>query len=93
MASPLRRHMRLILVYQGSPLGPILFLLYISNMPKNILTSLVNIDADDITVCGNNTKGGDDQYLATDLSSDLILAAQWRKNWLVSLNNSKIYYM
>lgn len=83
--------MRLILVFPGLSLRPYPLLFYISNMPKNILTSLVNIDADPIAVCGNNTKDGDDQYLATNLSSDLTLAAQWRKNWLVSLNNSKIY--
>lgn len=31
----------------------------------------------------------DDQFLSADLSSDLALAAQWEKDWLISFNTPK----
>lgn len=35
----------------GSRIGSTLFLLYINDLPKNILRSLVNIYVDDTTIC------------------------------------------
>lgn len=51
-------------------IGPPSFLLYINDMRKNIIRSLVNIYADGTAVYGYNFKYRDDKSLADDLSSD-----------------------
>lgn len=58
----------------------ILYLLYINDLPKNILRSVVNIYAVDITVYGCFAKYLDDKYLAADLSSDLTFTVQQVSN-------------
>lgn len=73
--------------YQVLPNGSLqdhtLFLLQIRNLPKKIHGSLEDIYADDITNDTCNSKNLEDQKLATDLSSNLALVAQWVKDRLV----------
>ena len=76
-------------VPQGSLLGPTLFLIFINDLPKNTLKSLVNIYADDTTVYGSTSETADDQSLAEHLSADLENVVEWGKTWLVSFNSRK----
>ena len=76
-------------VTQGSILGPTLFLLYINDLPKHIINSLVDIYADDTTVYKNISTDVDDRKVASDLSSDLKQIIQWGKDWFVTFNPSK----
>lgn len=61
----------------ASHIPPSAFLLYINNLPANVLGTLVNINADDTTVYGCcTTRNQDNQCLAADLSAYLTLIAQ-----------------
>lgn len=53
-------------VPQSALFGNSHFLLYINELPKNILRSLVNIEADDNTVYDCTTKNLDEKSLTTD---------------------------
>lgn len=76
------RHLKPMRSIQASPIGsflsPIMFLLYINNVPKNILSSLVNIYAAGSTVYACTSKNLGGQCLAGDISSGWDLTAQWR---------------
>lgn len=61
----------------GFFLSPTMFLLYINNVAKNILSSLVNIYAADNTVYGCTSKNLGGQCLTGDISSGQDLTAQW----------------
>lgn len=61
-------------VPQGSLFSPTVFLKYISNLPKCIIGSPVNIYADDTTVYESITKHLDDQKLAADLPNPSLKA-------------------
>lgn len=65
-------------------------LLYINDLPKNTLTLLLNIYAEDATVCGCTSKYLDDLCMTADHSAELILTAQWGKECLISSNTSKM---
>lgn len=64
-----------------------LFLLYISDLPKNILSN--KYISGDTTVYGCVSKNLDEQSLKTDFFFHLSHPDQWDKNWLVILNISK----
>ena len=76
-------------VPQGSLLGPILFLIFINDLPDHIIKSFVDIFADDTTLYGSTSNKITDRDLADSLSSDLDSIVQWGNNWLVTFNASK----
>lgn len=61
------------------------FLLYINNLPENIFRLLVDIYANDTTFYGSTSKDLDDQSFAPDLSSNLAVIVQPRRNGLVTV--------
>ena len=75
-------------VPQGSLLGPTLFLIFINDLPSEIVSS-VNMYADDTTVYEQTSKTYNDINLASDLYSDLKEVVKWGKTWLVTFNSSK----
>ena len=75
-------------VPQGSVLGPILFLLYINNLPDKI-TSQVRLFADDTAVYLTVTSKDDSQTL----QQNLIKLEHWEKTWEMHFNPSKCQVM
>lgn len=71
-------------VPKGSILGPLLFLIYINDLHKN-LASRVRLFADDCIIY-RPISGPDDHQI---LQNDLQLIFDWCKTWLMSLNSSK----
>ena len=73
-------------VPQGSVLGPILFVLYINDLPE-IVTSSVNVFADDTKLYNQinrgNSEGGD------RIQADLQTLEGWSNTWLLKFNASK----
>lgn len=63
-----------------------LFLLFISDMPRDIIKHIYAVDS---IIYGDSSKTEDIRNFATDLTSDLALTAQRGKNWPVTLNISK----
>ena len=66
---------------QGSVLGPLLFLLYINDLPENI-QSLVRLFADDTAVYLTVTNMQDSQVLQSDLES----LQHWERTWDMGFN-------
>ena len=67
---------------QGSILGPLLFLVYINNLP-NELKSSVKLFADDtslFTIVKDKTES------ANTLNNDLLLISEWVYNWKMLFN-------
>lgn len=68
---------------QGFPeeslLATTLVLLYIHDLPENILRSFVNIYADDSTIYRRTSKNIDDQRLGADLSFNITFTSQCEK--------------
>ena len=71
-------------VPQGSVLGPLLFLLYINDLP-NTLTSSCYIFADDVKVVGSNGR--------KELERDLNEVAKWANEWSLCLNANKSHVL
>ena len=71
-------------VPQGSVLGPVLFLLYINDLP-NSLSSKVHLFADDAIVYREMSSLADCETLQQDLDK----LTQWEKDWLMEFNPSK----
>ena len=73
-------------VPQGSVLGPILFVLYINDLPE-IVTSSVKLFADDTKlynqITRGNSEGGD------RIQADLQTLEGWSNTWLLKFNASK----
>ena len=78
-------------VPQGSVLGPILFLIFINDLPDDLMCR-VGIFADDTTLYSGLPKPScifDKVELAADLESDLRAVVEWGDKWLVTFNCTK----
>ncbi len=71
-------------VPQGTVMGPLLFLLYINNLPEN-LTSSVRLFADDCVLYREINSNEDTNLLQQDLD----LLNKWEKKWQMDFNASK----
>ena len=71
-------------VPQGSVLDPLLFLLYINDLPENI-KSQVRLFADDTVVYLTVSSAQDNQVLQSDLDT----LQQWERTWDMEVNPSK----
>ena len=69
---------------QGSVLGPLLFLLYINDLPS-VVQSYIKISADD-TKLFSAIK---DEYDSDVLQNDLYLLDEWSRTWQINFNITK----
>lgn len=71
-------------VPQGSVLGPLLFLIFINDLPATILSN-IRLFADDCVVYNKVTSLHDN----IQLQDDLVKINKWCEEWLMPLNKSK----
>ena len=70
-------------------MGPVLFLLFINDLPDNVKNSIVRLFADDCILCRTIHTPNDCSKLQDDLHS----LEQWEKTWLMKFNPTKCYVM
>ena len=76
-------------VPQGSVLGPLLFLIYINDLPNSMSTVKSILFADDTTIFSSHENI---HTLCRDISADLHLVNEWLIDNSLTLNVSKTYY-
>ena len=72
-------------VPQGSVLGPLLFLVYINDIPASINSSSAFLFADDAKLLKSLTSNLDSAFLQEDLDT----VVEWSGDWRVKLNSLK----
>jgi hypothetical protein len=75
-------------VPQGSVLGPILFVIYINDLP-NICENQAKMYADDTKILADVTLSNG----ASTLQNDINNVVNWSKEWLIKLNSEKCFVM
>ena len=75
-------------VPQGTVLGPILFIIYVNDIP-NIVESSVKLFADDTKIYSELSHDSDTSVLQSDLDS----LKEWTRNWEVKINPDKCEVM
>ena len=78
-------------VLQGFILGPTLFLLYINDLPDDVICDIA-IYADDTALYSKCDQASDlwqQLKLASELESDLKNTVNWGKKWFVDFNAGK----
>ena len=75
-------------VPQGSVLGPVLFLIYINDLDRNIISKLAKF-ADDTKIC-KNVRNVED---AVTLQKDLNSLHEWATDWQMNFNTDKCAVM
>ena len=73
-------------VPQGSCLGPLLFIIYINDLPQAVKNSTVAMYADDTSL---SYRSGDIRQLSEVMNKDLTTIVEWLKGNKLSLNVSK----
>ena len=73
---------------QGSVLGPILFLLYINDLP-DVVKSIVKIFADDTKIYARVNNDEEHKILQEDLDNLM----KWSDDWLLKFNKSKCKHL
>lgn len=73
-------------VPQGSILGPILFLVYINDLPEYITHSSCILYADDTTIYSSNTSL---ESLISYLNADVVKIVNWCRDNMLSINATK----
>ena len=82
-------------VHQGSILGLTLFLLYINDLPDNVVCNIV-ICADDTTLYSKCDQASDlwqQLELSSELKSDLQDTVDWGRKWFVDFNAEKTQFV
>ena len=82
-------------VNQGSILNPTLFLLYINDLPDDVICNIA-IYADDTTLyskCDQSPDLWQQLELASELKSDLRDTVDWGRKWLVGFNAGKTQFL
>ena len=77
-------------VPQGSCLGPLLFLIYINDLPQAVQKSSMSMYADDTSLCHQSS---DIAQLNKAINSDLAQVEKWLKGNKLSLNVMKTHSM
>ena len=73
-------------VPQGSILAPLLFLIYVNDLPDTVVDCTMNLYADDITIYSANTTPND---VSHSLSTDLARIADWIQGNKLKMNKCK----
>ena len=73
-------------VPQGSVLGPLLFVLYINDLPNSIKHNICKLFADDLKIIANANK-------YSELCHDLSKLEEWESLWLLRFNTEKCKVM
>ncbi len=80
-------------VPQGSVLGPLLFLLFINDLPGSVQKCVLNIYADDTIMSTSTDLKDAPQSLCANLQADLNEVASWTSDNKMVLNESKTKVM